>query len=102
MHFCTERRLRVPPSNELLELRINQLTDHCQAGHKRLREQFIAVDERFDKLEEAQREDHVTIVKMQATRERRRELSATRAMLLAAVIGGGCQMIVEIIKAIWK
>ena len=104
MHFCTAKAATLP-SNEVLELLIEQMDAKHLAAHRRLRddltEGFAEMGREQEKLEARQRADHELIVRHHATRERRRELSGYRSVIIAATIGGGCQVIVVLLSQLF-
>lgn len=73
---------------------VDEKHDH---GHQRLRrdltEGFNDVHTILERFDRNQREDHDAIRSLIATRERRKELSGYRAVIIAAVIGGGFRLI---------
>jgi len=88
----------------LLLQMVEQNEEKQDAAHQRLRrdltEGFNDMGQELDALRLDQRADHETLLRQQVTRERRKELSATRVVIVAALIGGGFRLIDVVINAV--
>ena len=87
----------MPMNLSLLLQMLEQNDDKHDEAHKRLRRDLTdglnAVNDDLDRVERMQQADHETIVRQQAMRERRKEMSGYRAVIVAAAIGGGFRLI---------
>lgn len=89
------------PSGELLQHLIEQVDEKHMAAHSRIRrdliEGFADVGRELEAVTQGQRADHETLVRQEATRERRKDLNGYKAIIVAAAIGGGFRLIEVII-----
>ncbi len=92
------------PTTAFLRELIALNDDKHTAGHRRLRadltEGFIGVHESLDRLVATQARDHELLVVQQATRERRKELTGYKAIIVAASVAGLFQLIIAVINLI--
>ncbi len=92
------------PTTALLRELITLNDEKHTAGHRRLREDLTdglnAMNENFDRILAAQAHDHDMIMTQQATRERRKELTGYKAVIVAASVAGLFQLIVAVINLI--
>lgn len=91
-------------SGALLRQMIEQNHQQCEAGHHRLRhdhtEDINDVNRQIEKLEGAQVADRTVIAELRGQRERRKELSGVKIVLLSAAIGT-LPRFVELIVKVW-
>lgn len=85
-----------------LQLMLEQLDEKHTSGHDRLRRDLTEglndVNTQLAAVRGDQKADHETLLLQGAGSEGRRELSRTRTVLLAAGIGGGCQILVVLLN----
>ena len=88
-------------SGSLLRQMVEQNDEKHEQGHRRLRqdltEGFNDVTSSLDALQKAHAADHDRITAFASTKERRHELSGYKAVIIAAIIGGGFRLIEVII-----
>ncbi len=74
------------------------------AGHRRLRtdltEGLNTVTDNLDRLVLAQARDHDMLVAQKATRERRKELTGYKAIIVAASVAGVFQLMIAVMNLI--
>lgn len=91
-------------SHALLLQMIEQNDDKHEAGHRRLRRDFTEgmndVNGALDTLATQQRGDHEMILLNADTAERRKGLSMNHAVILAASVAGGFQVLVALINMV--
>lgn len=87
----------------LLQALLEQTDEKHVDAHKRLRRDLTEglndMSAAMDDLVKAQRVDHDTIVRHQAEHDRRKELSGTNAVIMAACIGGGFRLVEVLVTA---
>lgn len=92
------------PTPALLLQMIQQIDEKHDAGHIRLRQDLTeglnSVNDALEQLRTRQRSDHDELVASRAYRERRKDLSSVRAVMIAAAIGGGFRLIEVILMQV--
>jgi len=88
-------------SGSLLRQMIEQNDQKHEAGHRRLRhdltEGFNDMHTTLSVLQKSQATDHDRITTFASTKERRHELSGYKAVIIAAIIGGGFRLVEVVI-----
>lgn len=83
--------------NALLQM-VQQNDEKHEEGHGRLRRDVRALEERVIALEKSAVENRLQFARLEARKERRSELSSYKAVVIAASIGGGIQLIEVLIN----
>lgn len=90
-------------SNESLSLILEQVDQKHDAAHKRLRSDLTDGMNDLNGIMEQHRKqytiDHDTLVRLDSTRERQKDLNGYKAIIVAAAIGGGFRLLEVLINA---
>ncbi len=90
----------------LLAQEVRQHDEKHAAAHRRLRQDFTGhMNEQAAELDALRldlRMDHELLVKREGQMERRKELSATHAVMLAAAIGGGFRLVEVVVTEVLR
>ena len=90
------------PQHGVLLQMVQQNDEKHEEGHGRLRRDLraleVRVDDRFNELGREVLDQKLRMARMAVTKERRRELSGYKAVIIAAAIGGGFRLIEVLIQ----
>lgn len=81
---------------------VQQNDEKHEEGHGRLRADYRSLESRVTSLERCEADTRVKLATMDVKKERRRELSQHKTVVIAALIGGGIRLVEVLVNATLK